>query len=73
MIDLQKDSNNSNSMGLNVASVQLIEQNFWDLIDEVNLDLNWLHGTLDLCSSQGPLPSGLGSFDGGFVSDQEDM
>ncbi len=38
MIDLKKESNVSNSRDMNVASMQLIEQKFWDLIDEVNLD-----------------------------------
>ena len=73
MIDLQRDSNVTNSMGMNVASVQSIEQIFWDLIDEVNSDLDWLHSTSDLCFGWGPLPGGLGSPDGGFVSDWEDM
>ena len=69
MIDLQRDSNVTNSMGMNVASVLPIEQFFWDLIDEVNLDLDWIQGTSELCSGWGPLPSGLGSIEGGFVSD----
>ena len=73
MIDLQKDSNVTNSLGLNIDSVQSIEQNYWDLIDEVNSDLDWLHSTSDLCSGWEPLPSGLGSPDGGFVYNQEDM
>ena len=73
MLDLQRDSNVTNSMGMNVASVQPIEQNFWDLIDEVNSDLDWLHSTSDLFSSWGPLPGGLGSIEGGFVSDWEDL
>lgn len=73
MIDLQKDSNATNPMGQNVALVQPIEQFFWDLINEVNSDLDWLHSTSDLCSRWGPLPSGLGSPDAGFLSDWEEI
>ena len=50
MIELQRDSNVSNSMGPNVPTVNLqpIEQNFWDSIGEVNSDLDWLLDNLDL-------------------------
>ena len=65
MIDLQKDPN--------AAPVQPIEQNFWDLIDEVNSDLDWIQGTSELCYGWGPLPTELGPIEGGFVSDWEDL
>ena len=53
--------------------MQPIEQNIWDLVVEVNSDLDWLHGNSDICSGWGHHPGGLGSSDGGFVSDWEGM
>ena len=71
MIELKRDYNVSNSMGLNVVKVNLqpFEQNFWDSIGEVNSDLDWLLGNLDLCFGWGPLSGELGSSASGFVSD----
>ena len=60
-------------MGMNVASVQPIEHNFWDSVVEVNSNLDWLHGNSDVFSGWGHHPGGLGSSDGGFVSDWEGM
>ncbi len=35
--------------------------------------LDWIHGTLELCSSRGLILGGLGSIEGGFVFDWEDL
>ena len=53
MIDLQRVSNLSNSMGFNLVTVNLQshDQNIWDSVFEANSDLGWLHGNLDTCSS----------------------
>ena len=57
-------------MGMNVATVnlQLLEQIFWDSVDEVNMDLDWLHGTSDICSGWEHHFGGLGSSEGGNMS-----
>ena len=67
MIDLQRVSNVSNSMGMNVATVNLqpLEHNIWDSVDEVNTYLDWLQGTSDICSGWENHFGGLGSSEGG--------
>ena len=67
LIDLQRVSNFSSSMGLNAGTVNLQphDQNIWKLVFEANTDLGWSNDTLDTCSSWGHHPSGHGSFDGG--------
>ena len=65
MIDLHKVCN--------VAPMQPIEQKFWYLVDEVNSNLHWIQGNSELCFGWGPLLGGLGSIEGGFVSDWEDL
>ena len=44
MIELQKDPNVSNSLRMNVLTVNLqpVEQSFWEAIGEVNSNLDWL-------------------------------
>ena len=70
MIDLQRVSNLSNSMGLNAATVnlQLHDQNIWDLVFEANSNLGWSHDTSDTCSGWGHHPGGQGSFEGGNLA-----
>ena len=58
---------------MNEASLMLIEQNFWELIDQVYLDLDWIQTSLEFCTSLGPLPGELGSIEGDFGSDWEEF
>ena len=64
LIESQKDSIASASGDLQVDSVLSIEPNYWDFLDQVYLDLDGSHNSLEFCSGWGPLPIELRSIEG---------
>ena len=57
LIELQKDNIASASGDLQVDLVLPIEPNYRDFLDQVYLDLDGSHNSLEFCSGWGPLPS----------------
>ena len=64
LIELQTDTTAPVSGDLHVDSVLPIEPNYWDFLDQVYLDLDGSHNSLEFCSGWGPLPGELGSIEG---------
>ena len=77
LIDLQRVSNLSTSMGLTKGNInlQLHDQHVWKSVFETNANLGWSQNTSDTCSGWGPHPDarldwlgGQGSSEGGNLT-----
>ena len=70
LIDLQRISNLSSAMGLNVGTINLQphDQNIWKSVFEANADVDWSHDSSDTCSGWGHHSGGQGSSEGGNLA-----